>query len=171
MSDTKFELICPACGEVMKKVYSKNDSVFLDICVDGCGGIWFDNQEFEKFDEQHEDIDFILSKLEDKHFKPVADAKRWCPVCAIPMVKTYASTRKEVVIDECYNCGGRFLDNDELVSIRAQFQTASQADNEARQVFENDRTIKAAFANQEMEINEIKRKKSLIGTIFNLFPF
>jgi len=29
----------------------------VDVCQNGCGGIWFDNFELEKVDEKHETLD------------------------------------------------------------------------------------------------------------------
>ena len=43
---------CPACGNVLEEM--KVGDVMVDVCQGGCGGIWFDNYELEKFDEPHE---------------------------------------------------------------------------------------------------------------------
>ena len=47
MADTLKELKCPACGKVMEKVFIPSEGINLDICTDGCGGIYFDNREFK----------------------------------------------------------------------------------------------------------------------------
>lgn len=52
MADTLKALKCPACGKDMEKVFIPNLGINLDICTDGCGGIYFDNREFERFDEK-----------------------------------------------------------------------------------------------------------------------
>ena len=51
MTDTKNQINCPACGKEMKKIYLPNEKINIDICLDGCGGIFFDNREFDKFNE------------------------------------------------------------------------------------------------------------------------
>ena len=43
---------CPACSNRLQEMTVAG--VTVDICKDGCGGIWFDNFEMKKFDEPHE---------------------------------------------------------------------------------------------------------------------
>ena len=118
MTDTSFDIECPACGKTMKKVYLPDSNINIDICVDGCGGIYFDNRELEKFDEEHENADIILEELKGKSFlKTDESAVRTCPRCKIPMVKM-GSGKGDVEIDVCNVCGAKFLDNSELQKIR-----------------------------------------------------
>ncbi|MBR5555195.1 zf-TFIIB domain-containing protein [bacterium] len=127
MADSLHTLVCPACGKEMKKIFVPDAGVNVDICVDGCGGIYFDNREFKKFDENAENIDEILEALEGKTFQEVdGSLLRHCPVCNAKMVKNFSSARGEVMIDECYACGGKFLDNNELQKIRAEFETEAE---------------------------------------------
>ena len=56
MTDNLKKIKCPACGEEMVKIYMPQQGVNLDVCINGCGGIYFDNREFAKFDEESEDI-------------------------------------------------------------------------------------------------------------------
>jgi len=117
IDDSKEVITCPACGEEMVKVFSEEANVCVDICVNGCGGMFFDNRELEKFDEQHENADEILNAVKDKEFKKVEQSEtRICPICNIPMVKQGSLT--DVEIDICNVCGGKFLDNGELEKIR-----------------------------------------------------
>ena len=59
MADNKEIIKCPACGEDMVKVLIPDLNIYVDICLNGCGGMLFDNRELEKFDEPHENIDDI----------------------------------------------------------------------------------------------------------------
>ena len=43
---------CPACSNEMTQVLIKD--IALDVCEDGCGGIWFDWFELNRIDEPHE---------------------------------------------------------------------------------------------------------------------
>ena len=124
MKDTEKVLNCPACGKEMKKVWFENRGFFVDICTDGCGGVWLDNRELDKIDERFENADAILEELEGKVFAEVDRTKdRFCPVCGAKMVKcNYTDDSTPVKIDACYSCGGKFLDNDELRAIRQTFQ-------------------------------------------------
>ncbi|MBR6127952.1 zf-TFIIB domain-containing protein [bacterium] len=118
MADTTRKIECPACGCEMQKIYIDDAEVCVDICTEGCGGIYFDNREFNKFDEANENVDAILGELEGKEFKEVDQREvRICPVCNVPMVKA-GSGVKGVEIDVCYTCGAKFLDNGELEKIR-----------------------------------------------------
>ncbi len=123
---------CPACGKPMKKIYMPEQGVNLDVCVDGCGGIYFDNREFSKFDEPHEDITPLTEILKGKEFEKVDEGiTRVCPVCGADMVKNYSGANKETVVDECYHCGGKFLDYKELDKIRSEYNTEAERSSEA----------------------------------------
>lgn len=118
MADNEMNIECPACGKKMTKLYMQEAGVNIDICLDGCGGIYFDNRELEKFDESHEKIDEILAAIEGKTFEAAEDKEvRICPICGVPMVKMGAANG-EVQIDVCNSCGAKFLDNGELHKIR-----------------------------------------------------
>ncbi len=123
MADNLDEIECPACRKKMKKIFMPEQGVNIDVCLN-CGGIYFDNREFQKFDEIHEDITPLEELFENKTFKSIDQSQtRICPVCSMKMVKNYASSKHEVQVDECYSCGGKFLDYGELEKIRAQYET------------------------------------------------
>ena len=118
MSDNKQIINCPACGKEMVKVFDKEKGINIDICLNGCGGILFDNREFEKFDESHENADEILNAIKERKFAKVDESEiRVCPICNVPMVKMGAGTGG-VEIDICNTCGAKFLDNGDLEKVR-----------------------------------------------------
>lgn len=119
MPDNESKINCPACGKIMHKIYMPAQNVNLDVCLDGCGGIYFDNREFKMFEKPYDDIAPLIEAYKDKTFKKVnEDELRICPACGMKMVKNYSSARRNVKIDECYGCGARFLDYEELEKIR-----------------------------------------------------
>lgn len=127
MADNLNVIKCPACQKEMKKIFIPEEGINVDICTDGCGGIYFDNREFNKFDEEHEDITAIIEGLGDKKFIKVDESlPRSCPVCGAKMVKNYSSAKKEVQVDDCYKCGGKFLDRGELIKIREEYKTEEE---------------------------------------------
>ncbi len=137
MADTKETLICPACGCEMEKVYSNEHDIYVDICTKGCGGMFFDNRELKKFDEGREDINFILSAINNKEFKRVdTTEQRTCPVCSAIMVKNHTDFSGEIEIDECYSCGGVFLDNGELLKLRSQYETEEERAKKFNEIFQ-----------------------------------
>ncbi len=129
MADTQKILKCPACGKDMEKVFIPSQGINLDICTQGCGGIYFDNREFANFDEQDEDISAILEKIANKEFEKVDTTQdRICPNCGAKMVKNSTSIKKTIEVDDCYSCGGKFLDNEELIKIREEYENNEQRD-------------------------------------------
>ena len=120
MADNDKIIKCPACGCEMEKIFMPKAGINLDVCTNGCGGIYFDNREFKEFDEPHEDISPLIELLKNKEFKTVDENEtRYCPVCGSAMMKNYASAEKDVQVDECYSCGGKFLDYGEIKKIRS----------------------------------------------------
>ena len=118
MADNKDLLTCPACGKDMTKVYLKGNSINVDVCLDGCGGILFDNRELEKCDEVHENAQEVLDAIQDKNFVEVDESiQRECPVCGTPMMKMGAGSG-QVQLVCCAFCGAKFLDNGELQRMR-----------------------------------------------------
>ena len=124
MADTYEFLNCPACGTPMKKVFLEEQGFILDVCLNGCGGIWFDNRELSKVDEKTEDISNLAAAYEGKNFHRVdKEQDRDCPLCHKKMVKNCASAKQEITVDECYQCGGKFFDYQELETMRNQYET------------------------------------------------
>ena len=102
----------------MTKVHIEEADLNVDICLNGCGGILFNNRELEKFDDKSKNADEIFEALRGKTFVPVNENEvRICPVCNTPMVKQ-GSGVEGVEIDVCNVCGAKFLDNGELEKIR-----------------------------------------------------
>lgn len=120
MADTQNEINCPACGSPMKKVFISEKGINVDVCANGCGGIYFDNREIQEFSNINDDISEIKGVLANKNFIPVDEKQtRICPACGTPMAKTNAMG---IQIDTCYKCGGIFLDNGEFEYVRAKFK-------------------------------------------------
>ena len=118
MADTLEKIICPACGKEMKKIFLNGQNVNIDICLDGCGGILFDNRELEKCDDSFENVDELKDVIKNKTFvKTDTSEIRTCPVCSTPMVKIGAG-KGGVKIDVCNVCGAKYLDHGELETIR-----------------------------------------------------
>lgn len=131
MADTLKPIKCPACGNTMEKIFIPSAGINLDICTDGCGGIYFDNREFGMFDESNEDISKILEKVQGKKFAKVnEEMTRVCPNCGAKMVKNHSSINQAIEVDDCYSCGGKFLDNSELQKIRQEYQNNDERDED-----------------------------------------
>ena len=163
MADNKDILTCPACGEEMQKIFFASIQKNIDICLKGCGGMFFDNREFEKIDEQHENIDEILSLISNRTFKQVDDKElRICPYCHANMVKTNIFG---VLIDTCYTCGGKFLDNNELEQYRNQYPSDSERSKVFHAMF--GQKLKEVIAqssepNSQLEIEQANKLQTFV---------
>ena len=165
MADTLKTLVCPACGKNMEKVFIPSEGINLDICTDGCGGIYFDNRELQSFDEKNEDISIILDKIENKEFVKTDEGKeRLCPNCGAKMVKNFSSIHKSIEVDECYSCGGKFLDRDELVKIREEYDTeAERSEDVLRDLY---RTVGYELAELDHKYSQIVPHRTSIRKLF-----
>ncbi|MCI1274012.1 MAG: zf-TFIIB domain-containing protein [Clostridiaceae bacterium] len=118
MADTEQTIQCPACGAEMTKVFLSDAGISIDVCNNGCGGIFFDNQELQTINASENDIEEIKKVLVGKEFQvPDSSKVRVCPACGSNMVKTKAFGTE---IDTCYNCGAVFLDYNEIDSVKLQ---------------------------------------------------
>ncbi|MFA5261544.1 MAG: zf-TFIIB domain-containing protein, partial [Candidatus Omnitrophota bacterium] len=114
---------CPACSNELELMTVEGLSV--DVCRNGCGGIWFDNFELKRVDERNESAGEKLLQVE-KNPGTVVDhsQKRLCPKCKDQkMLKHFMSVKRAVEVDECPECGGFWLDAGELGQIRSQFES------------------------------------------------
>lgn len=126
---------CPSCSnQLTSKVINK---ISLDVCDNGCGGIWFDQFELKKFDEKFEPdaeglLDIKISTNVSKNTTKVHD----CPKCInIKMMRHFASTKRKVTVDQCAQCAGFWLDAGELTEIRNEFESEADRHKAAEKLF------------------------------------
>ena len=166
MSDNFKIIKCPACQKEMVKVFVPSQGINIDICLNGCGGFYFDNREFSYFDEQHENIDEITKAMEGKSFEHVDDTlPRSCPVCGAKMVKNYSSVRKEILVNDCYSCGGKFLDNGELQRIRAEYATEQERSDDVMKVIYDTVGVELKALAEERE--QLRASRSPLKKLFD----
>ncbi|MBN2102638.1 zf-TFIIB domain-containing protein [bacterium] len=141
---------CPACDHELQPFTV--EKLTVDVCRNGCGGIWFDWFELQKVDEPSEHIGEALLKIEKSPEIAVNyTKKRSCPKCKnVIMMRHFFSTQMAVAVDECPKCGGFWLDAGELKQIREQF--ASEEDREK---------AAEAFIEKKFGAQLDKRKKAL----------
>ena len=119
---------CPACFNELTELHVGGPTV--DACRGGCGGIWFDAFEMQKADEERETTGNALLEIpRDERLVVDSSRKRECPRCAgVKLYRHFYSAKRQVVVDECPNCGGYWLDAGELALIRAEKSQAATAD-------------------------------------------
>lgn len=130
---------CPSC---QNELTAQNIStVTLNACTHGCGGIWFDQFEFKKFDEPTEPnpVDSIRLNLPTQAVKKSQDPLR-CPRCPDPRIRLhrhFSSPKRQVTIDECPQCAGVWLDVGELAQIRDEFPSEEARRQAAEKMADN----------------------------------
>jgi Zn-finger nucleic acid-binding protein len=126
---------CPACDNELNEVIVGD--IKVDVCKQGCGGIWFDIFELKRVDEKHEATGEMLLDIEKNPNITVDHSKkRNCPKCKNTiMMRHFFSVKREVEVDECPRCGGFWLDSGELGKIRKQFDTEDARRSAAKNYF------------------------------------
>lgn len=112
---------CPRSDGELKEL--EIDGVVIDIC-ESCGGVWFDANELEKFDEAHEESGQKLLDLMAQYHTDGLDHAQTLKNprdTKITLVRRYYSPKEEIEIDECPVTGGLWLDAGELSKIRTLF--------------------------------------------------
>jgi Zn-finger nucleic acid-binding protein len=126
---------CPACGNNLSPLTSGN--VTVDVCDNGCGGIWFDQFELARVDEPYEKAGEALLNIPRNPNVVVDQKKRYmCPKCTgIVMMRHFTSVARKVLIDECPKCAGHWLDAGELAAIRDEYNCADESEKAAEKYF------------------------------------
>ena len=117
---------CPVCS---KEMVEQDFGIKVDVCKNGCKGIWFDHGELVRLDEKNEGLGQALK--EALNYPRANDENRGqllCPKCGIPMQTHKYKRSKEVNVDECYNCGGFLLDSGEITEIRDTYMSDEEVD-------------------------------------------
>lgn len=109
--------VCSACGKKMRTIYVPEIDINVDICINGCGGVYFSKKEIWDFNNIKNNLDIILSQFKRKHFTEIdTNTVRKCPSCGANMVK-FGISGSDAKMNMCYSCGGRFLDYKELIDL------------------------------------------------------
>ncbi len=126
---------CPACGRELVEMAA--GGVTVDVCKGGCGGVWFDNFELKKVDNQSEPAGEVLLDVErGEGVRVDHSARKKCPKCDdLVMMRHFSGVKKEVEVDECPGCGGFWLDFGELAQIRSHFATDAEKDKATEAYF------------------------------------
>ena len=95
-----------------------------------------------------------------------------CPACQhvmtkvfVPHLGNFASIKQEIQVDECYSCGGKFLDFGELEKIRAQYKTESDRSQDTMKYLYS--TVGLEIKKLEQEVEEGRRNRSTLKKLFD----
>jgi Zn-finger nucleic acid-binding protein len=126
---------CPACGRALQTITAGDVSV--EVCKGGCGGLWFDSHELQKFDEPQETAgEVLLDVPRDEKVKVDHTRKRSCPKCdRVMMLRRFFNVKRQVEIDECPRCAGVWLDSGELGTIRKTHMSPQEMEKAVQEYF------------------------------------
>ena len=85
------------------------------------------------------------------------------------MHKNYSSIKQEILVDDCYSCGGKFLDNGELQKIRAEYVTNEERVADAiKFIYEKEgATLEALDARVARNKNRASFLKRIVDKMFS----
>ncbi len=117
------------CSVCSKEMIVEDFGQKVNVCENGCKGIWFDHFALQRLDQNNEGVGEALKAA--LNYPRVNDGNRGpikCPKCNMPMHSHKYERSQEVCVDECYGCGGYFLDSGELAQIRNKSMSDAQVD-------------------------------------------
>ena len=150
---------CPVCANALTTMTVGR--ITVDACEGGCGGIWFDRYELMRVDETDESVGEGLLEIEQAPNLEADLSKRLnCPRCpGIVMMRHFFSAKRQVVVDECPNCGGHWLDPGELRTIRMEYASEEERERAANEYFAEifGPELAAAHAETEEDLARARR--------------
>lgn len=155
---------CPRTRQELRSVTINGIEINLST---GCGGVWFDSFELEKFDEIHEEAGTLLIEHMNNFHVSLLDtsARLKCPKDTdVVMMRRYYSSKQQIEIDECPQCGGIWLDAEELAGIRELFPTQNDLKKDKKAFVEKIMASKEVKA-YEQESRELPDKLNNISNI------
>ena len=144
---------CPRTGKELKPVVI--DGIEIDLSM-GCGGVWFDQFELNKFDEVHESAGKVLTEHMRAYHKPLDDieSRLKCPKDTdVVMMRRFYSGKLQIEIDECPQCGGIWLDAEELSGIRDLFPTQDHLE------YANNKFVEQVMSSSEVKVLEAENQE------------
>jgi Zn-finger nucleic acid-binding protein len=155
---------CPVCNKEM--VNEDFGGVNVDVCENGCKGIWFNQGKLGMLDEKNEGLGKALEaalrspRHNDGNRGPIK-----CPKCSIPMHTHKFARDQEVNVDECYNCGGFFLDSGELTEIRNNYMSDAEVNAYAEKIANSVPEYSQAMKDLDVEKKRLESIQNLTNIL------
>jgi len=150
---------CPVCTRVLTTITAGR--ITVDACKGGCGGLWFDRYELMRVDESDEATGEELLEIERDPDLDVDLSKRLnCPKSPeFVMMRHFFSAKRQVVVDECPDCGGHWLNPGELRTIRTEYASEEERERAAQAYFSEvfGPELAAAHAKTEEDLARARR--------------
>jgi Zn-finger nucleic acid-binding protein len=127
---------CPSCNQKLANITIAE--VLINVCEEGCGGIWLDRGELPKIAFSGDAITQKVLAIKDKNFSKHDQLKK-CPRDQL-LLKTKTYMEDQAVVDECPQCAGIWIDNlEEFLQVVSDFRQKKNLDTkQARDYFSDE---------------------------------
>jgi uncharacterized protein len=150
---------CPVCAQEMVQ---ENFGLLVEVCENGCKGIWFDHGELERLDQVGEGMGPALeAALRSPRRNTESRGRIQCPKCSIAMHTHKFSRDQGVNVDECYACGGFFLDSGDLKEIRDHYLS----DAELKDYTDKIANAVPGYVGAVEDLRSEQRRANIVGTL------
>lgn len=159
---------CPRTKTPLKAV--KVGGVEIDLS-EGCGGVWLDNFELEKFSSPSSLAGEVLVEHLKKYHRPLPNAheRLKCPKDTdVVMMRRYYSSKMQIEIDECPACGGIWLDAEELEGIRKLFSSQAEFEESKNKFIEEVMTGDVAKMHNDEHDRFIKKMEKVSRVLWSM---
>jgi Zn-finger nucleic acid-binding protein len=99
-------------------VQTKKEQIAYDICQ-ACGSLWLDAGELDKIAFQ---VDGSVEYCSKDKAEGIPEATNKCPRCEDTTLDKVSFIGSDIVLDQCRNCGGFWLDGGELDLINKELE-------------------------------------------------
>jgi Zn-finger nucleic acid-binding protein len=121
---------CPACLRPLHETAVRELTV--DVCRNGCAGIWLDRWELRKVDaDQTSEGECLLALPARSPLAPEHVEQRFCPRDLAPLRRHYVCDELGLEVDSCVVCAGLWIEPGELGRI---YQSRDPGDEAASEV-------------------------------------
>lgn len=104
----------------------------MDVCRDGCAGIWLDRWELRKVDGgQNSEGECLLALPPRSRLAPERVEQRFCPRDLAPLRRHYVCDEFGLEVNSCVVCAGLWIEPGELGRI---YQSRDSGDEATRDV-------------------------------------
>ena len=115
--------LCPRCRIPLKTHTITTDvekwEVEVDVCSTSCGGVWLQDHDFHADARANLllDLELVVLNVPKRQLDSrLSDSPANCPDCKQQMAR-YNWNNKDVYIDNCKRCKGRWFDGGEIRGI------------------------------------------------------
>jgi len=134
---------CPRCSHELQP--ATVGGVKVDVCQNGCGGIWFDAFELEKMDQPDESAGWLIDNIRiDLGVAVDTEAPVHCPHCeGLELMRQRYPNNHRLILDKCRGCGGIWLDFGELFGIRSSNEPSAMLREDSGKLLRGLRDIRS----------------------------